>query len=353
MMNRLVGVINNPSKGLVDRSRNRAANWANNKQANLERKAIEKNPKSIRSRVALNKDKKQAIDKSLDSQLKMGGGGALDQYLAQDGVRHRIGNSVARGTGAKDEKVGTPSAPEGVAPIGDEVAEEAPENAQAIQEAEEAHSYNTQRAADIGESLNQLSANIELAAIEAAEVIFEPSVGGNHYSMSEKEAIAHSTLDQFGAGGKLKDGSTITADEKHAALKNIAATGNIEDVHKLLRTMEKNRGNYDGAAFKAVAAGLESNKNIRGSAAHLDSSGINAVRNGDVSLGNLYANAASRGAYTPETLSRQSTGAVRGMIEVNLSQNTINKIRQQQEHIDKSPKLQANQSAGAKKLLSR
>lgn len=265
LLNRFTGIINDPSKGLVDRGRKQVDRWTKNKTLNRETNALMGDGKGIYATAIRRKNLTSQVAKHHKSQLKSPTSGAYGGFIGSDEESERLAGKVARSSGA-DIYDSTGSA--------------------------------ARRAESLKESLGNISLSIEVSDIDAAEAVI---FANNNTTDDLKNMINN---------GVNKDGSKVTEDEKNAAIRHLAKQGNVDDIHDLISQMDSMNAN--AISLRALADGIDAS-GVAKKAAHLGQRGTQMIRSGGATTSSLYRAAASSGAYNSETLASQDSKSLRGL----------------------------------------
>lgn len=311
LLNRFGGIVNNPSKGLVDRGRKQVDRWAKNKTLNRETNALTGDGKGLYARNIRRRNLTEQVSKHHKSQLKSPTSGAYGRFIGSDEESARLASKVASAAGA-DIFDSTGSA--------------------------------ATRAEGIRESLGQVAIDIEVSDIDAAEAVI---IANNNTSDDLKRMIEQ---------GVNKDGSSVTADEKNAAIRHLASQGNIDDIHGLISQMDAM--NASSTTLKALADGIDAS-GVASKAAHLGPRGTQMIRSGGASTSSLYHQAINSGAYNSETLASQSSKALKGLHQelaapsTGIDSSARGSIREARDLIAKRDKLQGRVAPASQSYLNK
>ena len=265
LINRITGFVNNPSKGVFDRAKNRVGEWSGNLEKKRETNALVKNGPGIYTTMKQRSNRKGKVAKGHESQLKNPKEGVYGAFIADEG--EKIARTVARNTSS--------------------------------------NSFLTRDGLNVNTApFEQIRVNLEVGNVEAGEAYLENA----EYSLEEIRRAAES--------GEGKNGEKLTEDEINAARQRLAREGDLDDVHGLLNMV----GNEANAmrARAAIVRGIQKNPQAK-SAAHLNTLNLNAYEEGRFggasqdAVGQMYAKTAEYGMYNAETLSSQSTSSLKGL----------------------------------------
>lgn len=311
LLNRFTGIVNNPSKGLIDRGRKRVDQWSKNKTLNRETNALMGSGKGLYATTIRRRNLKEQVSKHHKSQLKSSTSGAFGNYVGSDETSNYLAQKAAGASGAN---------------IFDDTGSAAA------------------RAESIQQSLSNISLQIEVSDIDAAEAVL---VAEHNTKQDFENMIYH---------GKKKDGSSVTEDEKNAAIRHMAKQGNVDDIHKLIGEMDSMKAS--GASLRALADGIDAS-GVSSKAAHLGPKGTQMIRSGGATTSSLYHSAINSGAYNAETLAGQGSQALKGLHEelmapsTGIDSNARSSIRANRDLIAKRDKLQGQVSPMSQKYLNK
>jgi len=305
LLNRFGGIVNNRSKGLVDRAKNRSRQAGDDLQNRRTTRALFADTKKTGSRLspygahARRKNLRAHEAKYHESQLKQGDGTALDTYLANSGVIDTIARKGAQAAGESREEA-------------------------------------------IRNALRNAQIQLDTSDLEASEAVLDAS----SISLSDLRAI---TEDETGK---------YTDSEKAAAIRKLASQGNIDDINKLIGMMQTEPDGTGGMSVlqrHALADGIEKS-GVGRTAPHLGASATNLIRSGETTptSDELYRNAFNEGRYSPESLAQQSSKSAAGLATwANRPENSDAKValRASAEKVFGNPKLKTNASSGTLRQL--
>lgn len=313
LLNRFAGIVNNPSKGLIDRGRKGVQQWAANKTNTRETNALVGNSKGLHAAVTKRRNRTQQIARSHESQLSDANKGAFGRFATSDENREALARHVARNTGAGGL---------------------------------DGDAARAAAASRLMGEMSKVALDIKIDDVDAAEATL---IDKNYTTKDLNDVIKNDVH---------KDGSSVTEDEKAAAIKRLASqSGNDEDtIHSLIDEVSRMQGNAQ--AIMALADGIDKS-GVSGSAAHLGKSTTNTMRtqarqgSGIQDSNHTIANAVNRNAFNSDTLAHQSSGTIKKLVEAKdlLSSEAQANLRAQQGEVESSPKLRTKQSAQARRNM--
>lgn len=325
LLNRFAGIVNNPSKGLIDRGRKQVDRWAKNKTTNRETNALMGKGKGLYATAIRRKNLTDQVAKHHKDQLKSSTSGAFGKYAGSDEASEYLADkaSGAAGRNVFDRYPTKKSAEEAGAKW------------------LESTGAAATRAEAIKESLGNVSLQIEVGEIDAAEAVL---------------VAEHNTTDDFRNmiyNGRKRDGTSVTQDEKNAAIKHLAKQGNVDDIHRLINEMHGMQAS--STTLRALADGIDAS-GVGAKAAHLGPQGTQMIRSGGANTTSLYHSAINNGTYNAETLASQGSKALRGL-EAELANPGIDngvrgRIRENRDLIAQRPKLQGQVSPKEQSILN-
>lgn len=313
LLNRFTGIVNDPSKGLIDRGRRRVDQWSANKTKVRETNALTGDGKGLYTRITRRKNLTSKVAESHKKDLSSHTSGAFGNFVGTEENRRKLAQSAARTAGSN------------------------------ILDQQGA----SDRAALIEDSLKKTSLQLDIDDVDAADAIL---VDRGYDSDDLKKAIET---------GKHKDGSNVTEDEKAAAIKRLASQGNLDDIHRLVNDMSHTQSS--AKALHALADGIDAS-GVSKTAAHLGPAATSAMRSTPVgtsgfapSVDSLYTTAANRGVYSADTLSNQSTKALTGLANIAPLLNTDVRasLQNSRDTLNSRDKLRARQASSGHAQLKR
>lgn len=193
----------------------------------------------------------------------------------------------------------------------------------------------------LGESINK-----ELREeYEAARTLIENSDMSMNMSPDE---LQQAYKDMAMAG---RDNSHVSPGDQAASMEKVVQNGNIDDIDEMLDAVHHEQGQLTDLQREVI---MKASSSLGGGAAHLTAANIdqtlNNIKDGGLPPGQtlsqaLYANAATRGAYSPEAMAAQDEGAIRGLIKAGsgdnpaISASQMGAIRQSFAAAKNDPKL--------------
>ena len=326
LINRITGLVDNPSKGLFDRTKNRVGEWSGNVEKKRETNALAKGGRGVYSTLKQRSNRKNQVAKSHEGQLKDPSKGVFGAYVADhgDGIAKRI----ARNTSDKG-LLGR-----GVDRLND------------IRQGGDGASQ-----LDINTApFDQIRVNLDIENVDAGEAMLE----NEGYTLADiKESVA---------SGVGKNGQQLTPDEVNAARQRLAREGDLDDIHSLMNSVSQEAN--DAQARAAIVRGIQKNPASK-SAAHLNSINLNAFESGSFGgssgapgqpsdvVGQMYAMTARNGMYNAETLSGQSTKSLAGLAQYShlLSGDQRQRIRESRNTINSKQKYYGRLTKSGKSHL--
>lgn len=280
-MNRFTGIVNNPSKGLFDKAKNRTGKWAEDREHLRETNALTgktKNGETIDSKGLYARAKRRAnkrnnIAKHHEEDLKSLNKGAYGSYMGSEASS--VARDVAKNTGNR-----------GSSDSASNFGQLSSSGRSAIKNREEA----------LANTLGNTSIQIDIDSIEAGEARFE----NEQHTMEELHNAYENGVD--------KNGNQITETERSAARNLLAKYGSQDDIHKLIDDISR-EGNAT-AAREAFARSVAKNPAARGQV-HLSAQGIRQGKN----VGQLFQQAVANNLYTASNLAGQSTTSMQGLAQ--------------------------------------
>lgn len=280
---RFTGVVNNPSKGLFDRVRNKSKDKAEELSKKRDINAVTKNEtggKGLYARVAKRRAKRDFADDYAKNQIK---GDTLNAYLGSEGVASEIAEAGAAGSVSMSNRLPFRKGHEG-----------------AMQDKQEAVD-------EIKSALEQSNIQVEVSDIAAEQAVFKDE----NYSTAD--------LDNVFKNGINKDGSISSEAARAAAAQQLAREGKVDRVHDVLRSLKEMEGGPSRMMREAVASGI-SQGSAKNGAVHLRStSNAAAIQNGSAFSGsgdvvdNLYRDAAISDAYNSNSVAMENSESLRGL----------------------------------------
>lgn len=331
---RFTGVINNPNKGVFDKMKKRSNEWKDDKDKVRSTNAILKDSNGIYGRAQKRKAKRDYAADYTKSQLK---GDALNKYLSQPGVAEELARKGALGAAGASHNIPF------VNPNSEQSEEE---GIKALDKAEEQIL-----------SSQQTTLDIDLTNVTAEEAVLD----NDNYNLDDLDKLAKHGID--------KDGNAATEVARAAAMKKLGASGDIERIHDLLRTLKEMEDGQNKLMRHALATGIDSS-GVSGKAIHLNGSATASIKNGsafqdspgasaasnDV-VNRMYSNAEANGLYSASSLSSQSTQSLAGLKQamdnqaISPAQSTV--LRDTANKVTESSRLTTRMSNSAQRELTR
>ncbi|MBH2008048.1 hypothetical protein I8H83_05610 [Candidatus Saccharibacteria bacterium] len=296
LLNRFTGIINNPDKGIFDKAKSSSRRWADNKYKEREISSLNGDgPKALTSFY----QRRAAKTTKHKYQKGRGTNQAKARFLADEDVAASVADKATAGsTGA--QKADRMKALEAMA--------------------------------------TQVRVQLTVEDVDAADaVIDELILSGNPVDISQR------------AQGKDENGNNISEEEQAAAIRRMAAEGNLGEIHSLIEQSDQ----MSQSLRKALTDGMAKNS-VAKNAVHLSGSAINKIQSGAAGgadgVADLYNSAAAAGKYTPHNLSSQSADVVRGMVQ-HLDTAGKDAVRDSYEKMQNDHDIKHNLTSGANNIL--
>lgn len=274
LVNRFTGIVNNPSKGLFDRAKNRVGEWGEDKEKVRETNALMgktdkngnvKKSNGLYAKAKRRSNRRDTIAKAHEEELKNPNKGVYGEFMSSEENRKKVARAVAKNAG----DWGGGSASDAIA----------------------------RRRAALENTLASTSLRINISDVDAGDAMLD----NEGYTLEERKKAA-----EDGIG---KDGRQLSDAERSAAIRSLAQEGTLDDMHDLIDQINGAHSSASALQREALAQGVGKNPNSK-SAAHLDTQQIR----GGADVGGLYNTAIMRGSFnTPEAFASQSSGTLKGL----------------------------------------
>lgn len=259
LLNRFTGIINNPDKGIFDKAKGSSRRWADNKYKEREISSLNGDgPKPLTSFY----QRRAAKTTKHKYQKGRGTNQAKARFLADEDIAAGVADKATAGSSGNQK---------------------------------------TDRMKALEAMATQVRVQLTVEDVDAADaVIDELLLSGVPVDISERSK------------GLDENGEQISEEEQAAAIRRMAAEGNLDEIHELIEQSDQ----MSQSLRKALTDGMAKNS-VAKNAVHLSGSALNRIQGGAAGgaggVAGLYNAAAAAGKYTPHNLSTQSVDVARGM----------------------------------------
>jgi hypothetical protein len=332
---RFTGVINDPNKGVFDKMKKRSNEWKDDRNKVRSTNAVLTDSNGLYGQMQKRKARRDYATDYTKKQLK---GEALNKYLGQDDVAKQLAEKAALGAAGASHNI----------PFVDPNKEDSVDNANQAREKVKEQIMN---------SLRNTNLSVELEEVTAEEAVLDDE----NYTTKQMEDLAKNGLD--------KNGNAASEAAQAAAMKKLAATGDIARIHSLLKSLEEMERGKNGMMRRALADGIDKS-GASSHAVHLGGSATDALRNGSIFqpdtsmpaaadnvLNRMYANANNNGLYNASSIASQSAHSLEGlrtaMGDGAINTQQSNTIRDTASKVKESSRLTTRMSNSAQRELTR